>query len=490
MAAGQGSEPLIAPPGLGPMSSELGRDPEGKSLRIAAAMKAAEDATKEVTGENPSQIDQLATEVDAALKSIGEGEISQEAMEMAMEGGRRRKARGGDKRSKVGELGTAVPSTTTSKTEYLKKIGAAILEYAQREIAPIGPSGMAVATGAVGLAQEVVVRVPVTLVTLTLSGTALSVKFFRALFAKFNSWGRTSAERLRSDLSAEQAADAAVKDIPSIAKTAAVGVVFFNQLGLLPLSAVLAAILFAVKANVSTGPARSLLISQFYAWYIMKTPKEQAAFLQNAKTYAAAAASTGRAAVNASAPVAAAVADFMSKAGVGVASAASSFASSSSSSSSAAVPAAAAASVLAAGAEAAAVVGQVVVEQTAEKGEDTINESIAQVKSPQAVVAVGNKADEGVTTYISKRRPLGSSSSSSPSSVSPPPARPSRFGPVASSEPPSRETRSSLKRKFGESEPSPGKKDRGGKRRTKRKLRVKRRRTYRRAIVPSGMFAY
>lgn len=471
----------------------LGRDPEtGKSLRIAEAKRAAEEAAEEtMKTEIGASIDQIAADVNTALNSIGQGELSTEAEEMAMRGSRRRKLRGGDnKRSKVGP-GTAVPSTTTSKTEYLKNVGAAILEYAQREIAPIGPSGMAVATGAVGLAQEVVVRVPVTLVTLTLSGTALSVKFFRALFAKFNSWGRTSAERIRSDLSAEQAADAAVKDIPSIAKTAAVGVVFFNQLGLLPLSAVLAAILFAVKANVSTGPARSLLISQFYAWYIMKTPKEQAAFLQNAKTYAAAAASTGRAAVNASAPVAAAVADFMTKAGVGVASAASSFASSSSSSSSssAAVPAAAAASVLAAGAEAAAVVGQVVVEQTAEKGEDTINESIAQVKSPQAVVAVGNKADEGVTTYISKRRPLGSSSSSSPSSVSPP-ARPSRFGPVASSEPPSRETRSSLKRKFGESEPSPGKKDRGGKRRTKRKLRVKRRRTYRRAIVPSGMFAY
>jgi hypothetical protein len=386
------------------MSSELGRDPEGKSLRIAA-MKAAEEATKEAVGEDPVAIDKLADEVDAALKSIGQGELSQEAME----GGRRRKVRGGQPKRVKTEEGSAAAPTTTSKTEYLKKVGAAILEYAQKEVAPIAPSGMAVATGAVGLVQELVVRVPVTLITLTLSGTALSVKFFKALFAKFNSWGRTTAEQLRSDLTAEQAADAAVKDIPSIARTATVGVVFFNQLGLLPISAVLAAILFAVRANVSTGPARSLLISQFYAWYIMKPKKEQEAFIKAAKDYAAQAATAGSVALDMSKPavqtLVSSVGNFVQTAGVGISSAAASF--SSSSSSSAAAPTATAArpeDILTSGAPAAAVVGQVV----KDAGADTVDDSKAQVKSREAVVAVVSNAEKGVASYSKLlRRPLG-----------------------------------------------------------------------------------
>ncbi len=328
-----------------------------RSIRIADAMEVAEDATEETLAENPAaDVEDLADAVAAELAKFDNGKISGlvDKQEIAPGGGRRRKVRGGQPKRAKAEDGSAAVPTTTSKMDYLKKVGAAILEYAQKELAPIAPAGKAVVTGSVGLTQEVVVRVPVTLVTLTLSGTALSVKFFRALFAKFNAWGRASAVDLASDLTAEKAADAAVEDIPAIAKTSAVTIVFFNQLGLLPISAVIAAILLAVKANVSTGPARSLLISQFYAWYITKPRRKKDAkdgqisqeeIIDAAKAYASEAAKAGKTALDKSAPAVTALArgvgEFVAKAGVGAASAASSLVPGSSSSSSSAAAAAA-----------------------------------------------------------------------------------------------------------------------------------------------------
>ncbi len=276
----------------------LGRDPEtGKSLRIAA-QQAAEEAAFEATAGDPAKIDDLADEVRTKLAEIEE-ELAKSGISISISQGARRRIKGGDDES-------AAKRPKVSKLEYLKSVSAKILEYATVELAPITPAAYAAAKGTLGLTQEIVIRVPVTLVTLTAAGVALSANFFKSLFAKFNTWARASATEIQSPDYADRAADAATKDLESIAKTTAVTAIFFNQLGLLPLEVVLAAVLYGLQVNLGTGPGRSLVVSHFYTWYIQKpkTAREaakkgeisQEEIMQSAKQYTVAVAESLKAA--------------------------------------------------------------------------------------------------------------------------------------------------------------------------------------------------
>lgn len=446
---------------LGPASAALGRIPGPKGTIVSARLQAAKEAAADIAGEIASGLpDDVVTGIVGEIKA---------ALEKP---GGFRKYRGGGKAEMIADL-----------KKYVKNF----VDYASTEGAPIVAPAMSLARGTVGLTQEIVIRVPVTIAALTISGTALSANFFKNLIAKFNAWGRSTSEILSSDITAEEAAAAAVRDIPSIAKTSAVTIVFFNQLGLLPISAVLAAILFAVRANISTGPARSLLISQFYTWYIMKPKEEQEAFIKAAKEYATATADKTRGALDKSSPAVVAVAkgvgEFMARAGVGAASAASSLVPGSSSSSSSSSAAAAAAplitappksaeSILTEGAPAASVVAGAA-ENIAT--EDATKEGKSNEAAPALEAAVKAATEDTSTGRVLRRRPLGISPGSSSSSS---PATSPRS--TASSAP------------FAIGQPSPNteakrrKKKEGGKRRTVRK--PKRRVTRRKAKMPTFVY--
>jgi hypothetical protein len=89
-----------------------------------------------------------------------------------------------------------------------------------------------------------------------------------------------------------------------------VAAVTLNQLGLLPVSAVLAGILFALKVNFGTGTGRAYLVSSFYTWYRTQTPDDQKAIKDAAAEYAiksGAAAQSGAAAAKEAGEAAAAV---------------------------------------------------------------------------------------------------------------------------------------------------------------------------------------
>lgn len=138
-----------------------------------------------------------------------------------------------------------------------------------------------------GLADQLIVKVPVTTVMLTTAAAGYTLNFFSWVFRQYNDLGRAVAEDLLSDERAKSAAAAAVGNAKEALKT--VGVVAFvaNQLGLLPVSAVLAAILWQLQATLGTGGGRAYLVGGFYAWYQGQSPATQTAIKTAAKKYAA-----------------------------------------------------------------------------------------------------------------------------------------------------------------------------------------------------------
>ncbi len=304
MAAGQGpmnvegsssssSSPLIEEP--------LGRitDP-GTGLRFSARLN--KDRAKEIVD---ASINAAAIELsDAELEAVVSDIETQLEAKTGKKGGAKSKKRGGDGETEGG------PDRAT-KMERLKAAMARVLAYAAEETGPIGTSAKALAVSTGRLAQEAIVRVPVTLTVLTVSGGTLTANFLTSLFAKFNQWGRATATKNEDPATAEAAAVESVKDLKRIAQTTAVGVIILNQLELLPMSVVLTVILYALRVNFATGPGRSLLVSQFYTWYIVQ-PKE---VRDKLKTDAEAYATQAKAAGSEAAKTAGALAGTLLKAG-------------------------------------------------------------------------------------------------------------------------------------------------------------------------------
>lgn len=139
--------------------------------------------------------------------------------------------------------------------------------YVAELFEPLGGAANKLGKIALALADEVV-RVPITVALISGAGAGYTANVAAKVIKSFNQWGKGTAEYLLSDRAAEIAAAAAVASTKDIAITTMVGGIALNQLGVLPLSAVLAIILMALKANLGTGPGRAYLVASFYTWYI------------------------------------------------------------------------------------------------------------------------------------------------------------------------------------------------------------------------------
>lgn len=182
-----------------------------------------------------------------------------------------------------------------------------------RIVAPLYPTGTRTATILLGLADQVV-QSGVTVVNLTASSGAYTANVVSKIIQKFNQWGTTMSAQLVSDEYALSAANAAVESGKQIGVTTAVAGFVANQIGLLPMSAVLAAILFSLKINLGTGPGRAYVVASFYTWFLQQNKGDQTAIVDAAKQYAITAGSGAKEAAKTLGPL-------LAKAGAGAAAA-------------------------------------------------------------------------------------------------------------------------------------------------------------------------
>lgn len=154
-----------------------------------------------------------------------------------------------------------------------------------RFITPLYPATSRTAGILIGLADQIV-KSGVTVVNLSVSSSAYTANVVSKIIQKFNEWGTTMSAKLVSDEYAQAAADAAVETVKDRAVAAGVGVFVANQIGLLPMSAVLAAILFTLKINLGSGPGRAYVVTSFYTWFLQQNEGDQKAIVDAAKEYA------------------------------------------------------------------------------------------------------------------------------------------------------------------------------------------------------------
>jgi hypothetical protein len=195
-------------------------------------------------------------------------------------------------------------------------------EYITREIVtPLLGTGTRLALIALKVADQLIIKTPVTV----LIGTAATVgavgNFAGELLRIFNTWGRNTSAALLDDKTAADAAAAAVASTKAAVMTGAVAVGVAQQLGLLPLSAILAAILFSLQINLGTGGGRAYVAASLYRWYVMQTPEAQmqikAAATQYAQSTRAAASSGAEASKEAARAAAATLGPLLASAAAG-----------------------------------------------------------------------------------------------------------------------------------------------------------------------------
>jgi len=193
--------------------------------------------------------------------------------------------------NKTVELGrAAVPPTKQALGTVLPPVK----DFLMREVvSPLLGSGTPAAKIALNLAYELF-RVPITGIQLGIGGAGYTANFVAQVIKYFNEWGRTTSSYLLSDEVAVKAATAAVSTAKSATATGAVALIAANQLGLVPLSAILAAILFSVQMNFATGAGKAYAITSFYAWYNAQPDATQKAVKKAATEYASAAASAAK----------------------------------------------------------------------------------------------------------------------------------------------------------------------------------------------------
>lgn len=154
---------------------------------------------------------------------------------------------------------------------------------------PLLKMGGRLAAIGVKLADQVLVKLPVSLTLLTASGLGYVTNVTAEVVAMLNTWARTTSETLISDETAKKTATAAVSSSKAILQTMAVGAFAANQLGILPISAVLAAILFSLQVNLGTGGGRAYVAASLYSWYIAQPQQTQTKIDAAAVEYAKAA---------------------------------------------------------------------------------------------------------------------------------------------------------------------------------------------------------
>lgn len=195
-----------------------------------------------------------------------------------------------EKGSAAGKAAAARVTETWASTEQGRAAALeAVKVYLTEELNPLGTVGLKLLKILLRLAEQIFIKTPVTVGVTAMAGVGATANFVRFLFDISNTWTREVAMGAVDDKKAKEAAAAALASVKSVGTTAIVGVAVANQLGVLPMSAVLAAILFALQVNLGTGPGRAYLITGFYAWYKSQKPEDQQAIKTAAENYGAAA---------------------------------------------------------------------------------------------------------------------------------------------------------------------------------------------------------
>lgn len=168
-----------------------------------------------------------------------------------------------------------------------QRAGEYSIDYVKAEIInPIfGTSGRVVEI-LINLAEQLVVQTPVTVINGILASVGFTANVLTRITAKFNAWGRAGAASLLSDELAEQAAAIAVADAKTIATTAGVGAIVANQVGILPMSALVAAILRGLKIATGNRVARANVVAMLYAWYLAQDEQTRNTIKQNVVEFA------------------------------------------------------------------------------------------------------------------------------------------------------------------------------------------------------------
>jgi hypothetical protein len=223
--------------------------------------------------------------------SIAEAEAAADAAPDAPAGGRsqKRRMRGGDASENVAIVKAVVLMAAYTTAGVAKAAAVPSLEFLRNELRPLIPAGGRALEIAANLALQIF-RIPITLSLLTVGTAGYTANVAGKVIEKFNVLGRGMATTLLSEPAAQAAAEAAVETGTATVKTAVVGAVVLNQLGLLPLSAVIAILLVGLKANLATGTSRAYLVTSFYAWYLGQPKPMQEKINTVASEYAAAAA--------------------------------------------------------------------------------------------------------------------------------------------------------------------------------------------------------
>lgn len=258
-----------------------------RSARIAALQKVLPGVESATTGISDKEIDDMANDLATQLNIAGGSK-------------KLRRLRGGgvveEAKAKAAFAKSVAMMTVYTITDIAAiavKEGAdparhattIAVEYLTRELTPLGGAGVRFVSILAGLANQLF-RAGVTLVMLPVATAGFTANFISKVISNFNDWGRSASAELLGDAKAIAAANAAVGSLKQAGVTAGIGLVVANQVGLLPMSALLAAILFSIQVNIGTGVGRGYVVAGFYAWYLGQSAAKRAEINAAAKQYA------------------------------------------------------------------------------------------------------------------------------------------------------------------------------------------------------------
>lgn len=293
---------------IGAPLEQYGRDPSGRSLRLNPDLAIGANAVID-----SAETDPVAQENGFTPEAIFEMAKAHQLFADLQKGGRRQ--RGGDDVAIFrlwGLLDTEVAQQAIKDAEYTAlwlKAATHMIAFNSRVVASAGWEGTEAQRKIVKdyfianygplytmggqfltvigrLAEQIFIKTPVTIVMFGTATVGFTFNFFRWVFSNFNEYGRAGAEALLSDDRAKNAAEIAVSSTTEAVKTAAFMALIANQLGLLPASAVLAAILWQLQASVATGAGRAYVIASLYAWYSAQPEAERGRIDAAAQEYA------------------------------------------------------------------------------------------------------------------------------------------------------------------------------------------------------------
>jgi hypothetical protein len=237
---------------------------------------------------NPALVAQLAIPSDEQIEQLIKDSGQVEEVAPADPKGGRRLQRGGDgtwaewTKAKYAFTKAIVMMTGYTFAQIALEAGTSptavgatetVTAYLTRELTPIKGVGVKLAAIIGRLVEQVFIKTPITAVVLSTATLGYTANVVRYIFDISNTYARGTADWLLNDDNAKRAAQTAVGSVKDATFTAAVGATVANQIGILPLSAVLAAILFTLQINLGSGAGRGYLVASFYSWYLSQ-PKE------------------------------------------------------------------------------------------------------------------------------------------------------------------------------------------------------------------------